>query len=195
MSTVRTDEQRRILELVAAGKLSPHEAAEMMESLVARQAQTPTDKEYSDQISAVRVVTNLKTVRILGDPEISGAVAEGKHRVRTDGGKLVFEEEEDEDEPGYVLFGPKSRRFRFAGTINGKRIQVGEGPDIPPVLEIRMNPRLPLEIEMTAGTVNVEGVEAEIDARITAGSGRFDGVRSPLNASVDAGSLNIRGLF
>ncbi|HVF12684.1 MAG TPA: hypothetical protein VNA87_06325, partial [Actinomycetota bacterium] len=193
-TTQRTDEQRRILEQVATGELSPEEAARLMESLTPQQTQPPS-QDYSEEITGVRVVTTFKTVRIQGDPSVSGAVAQGEHRVRTQDGKMIFEEEENSEQPGYVLFGPRNRRFRFAGTINGKKIQIGEGPDIPPVLDIRMNPSLPLEIEMTAGTVNVNGVEAEITATITAGSGMFGGVRSPIKASVDAGSLNIQGVF
>lgn len=193
-TTQKTDEQRRILEQVATGKLSPQEAARMMESATSAQTQPPS-QDYSEEITGVRVVTTFKTVRIQGDPSVSGAIAQGEHRVRTHDGKMIFEEEENTEQPGYVLFGPSRRRFRFAGTINGKKIQIGDGPDIPPVLDIRMNPSLPLEIEMTAGTVSVNGVEAEIGATITAGSGTFVGVRSPITASVDAGSLNIRGVF
>lgn len=195
-TTQRSDEQRRILEMVAAGDLSASEAAQLIEALDRPESQPITRKDYSSEgITGVRVVTTLKTVKIQGDPAISGAVAEGEHRVRTQDGKLIFEEEEDRDQPGYVLFGPRHRRFKFAGTINGRKIQIGDGPDIPPVLNIRMNPQLPLEVQMTAGTVSVERVEAEITAGITAGSGRFEGVRSPIDASVDAGSLHIRGTF
>lgn len=193
--THSSEEQRRILEMVAAGEVSPAEAAQLIEALQQRETQPLQTKEYSSEgITGVKVVTTFKTVKIVGDPSISGAVAEGEHRVRTEDGKLIFEEEEDRDEH-YVLFGPRSRRFRFAGQINGRKIQIGDGPDIPPILNIRMNPQLPLDIEMTAGSAKVEGVKGKINATITAGTGKFEGIRSPISASVDAGSLYVRGVF
>ena len=195
-TTQRSDEQRRILEMVAAGDITPTEAARLIEALSGSEPPEIQPKDYSDPaIIGIKVIGTFKTIQIQGDPTVTGAVAEGDHRVRTENGRLIFEEDLDNDQPGYVLFGPRSRRFRFSGKINGRTIQVGEGPDVPPVLAIKMNPSLPLEIEMTAGTVKVGGVDGPIEAAITAGSGRFEDVKAPISASVDAGSLHVRGVF
>jgi hypothetical protein len=152
---------------------------------------------------------------------LQGAVGEGEfEKVRQEDGTLIFEESQDEDREGsFMLFGPRNlrgrshfedaddstgegfavrkekrtKRVRFGGTINGRQFNFGDGG--PPVLRIRMNPDLPLEIDMTAGSVKVQGVHGPITANLTAGSGRFDDIRSPIKLGVDAGSLNVRGLF
>lgn len=195
-----TDERRKILEMVAAGTLSPGDAADLL-SAVEKSGQTAgelpavTDTHDTD-ISAIKVIGTFRALRIEGDPSIKGAVASGPHRARNENGVMVFEDDERDDEGGYILFGSpreSGRRVNIKGKINGKEFNFGGTR--PPALTIRMNPDLALEIEITAGSVKVEDVRGPIDANITAGSGRFVGIHSPIQAAVEAGALYVSGIF
>lgn len=188
------EERRKILERVAAGDLSPTAGADLLEAISQRrEAPVETDDEA---IARVRVLGTFRTVRIQGDQSVKTAVAEGEHRVRTENGTMIFDADPGDEGSGYVLLGPRPRRGRVHARIDlgrGRRFAWEGGR--PPVLSIRMNPDLKLEVEMTAGSARVEGVRGPIVADLTAGSARFEGVRSPFMAEVDAGSVQVSGLF
>jgi hypothetical protein len=188
------DEQERVLEDVSSGELTSEEAFDRLEPETAgRGAAESIDSD--EKITAVRVSGTFRTLRVEGDVAVRGAVAEGPHQVRTKNGVMVFEDYADEDDPGFTLFGPRFRRgrFKFSGTINGREFSFGES--VPHELRIRMNPDLPLEIDLTAGSARVHDVFGPVRATLAAGTARFEGVRSPFVAVVDAGSLSVQGLF
>lgn len=199
------EDRRSILEMVAEGKIDTDEGVRLLEALGRSQdhqtdeieARPPARSEHGS-VQSVRVVGTFRTLRIVGDPSIQGAVAEGPHRARiTDEGQVVFEDfaEGEDEEEGFMLFGPQQGRgrIRLKGEINGREFSINRG--VPPALKIRMNPALPLDIDLTAGTARVDGVEGPIRTSMAAGTARFTGVRGPFQAAIDAGSLQIRGLF
>lgn len=146
-------------------------------------ATTPEPAHHTD-VSSVRVVGRFRAVSIVGDPSVTGVLVDGPHTAHTTDGLMVIQDEET-DHPGFVLFG---------GRRQGSRGRLGGGHQ-PPALRITMNPDLPLEVDITAGSAKVSDVRSPIRASITAGSGRFEGVRSPIEAGVEAGSLFVSGLF
>ena len=200
------EDRRSILEMVAEGKIDTDEAVRLLDALGdatrSSSEERPTERPVPARsehgsVKGVRVVGTFRTLRIVGDPGIQGAVAEGPHEARiTDDGQVVFEEfSEDGEEDGFTLFGPRHGRgrIRFKGEINGREFSINRG--VAPALKIRMNPGLPLDIDLTAGTARVDGVEGPIRTNMAAGTARFTGVRGPFQAAIDAGSLQIRGLF
>ncbi len=197
MSPQGIDEKRQLLEMVAEGKVTPEEAAKLLNVLSGQAApDRPTD--VSDgPVTAVKVIGTFRTVKVTGDSSVQGAIAEGPHKVRLLDGTLVFEDDITEDEDGYTLFGPGrvTRRKGFDMRINNRKFQWGQGfdPAHPPVLRIRMNPSLPLSLELMAGTANVSDVKGEIKARIAAGTGKFQGVTGPIQISVEAGTVHVDG--
>lgn len=195
------EERRKILERVASGDLPPADAADLI-AAIDRRTTTATANPEPHAVNSVQVIGTFRTLRIDGDPAVKSAVAEGPHRVRVENGTMIFDPDPDSDEPGYVLFGPRHQRDprleefqtrRRHGTFGwrGGAFEVRK----PPVLTIRMNPDLPLEVQMTAGSARVRGVHGPIIADLTAGSARFEGVRAPFRAEVDAGSVNVSGKF
>jgi hypothetical protein len=56
-----------------------------------------------------------------------------------------------------------------------------------------MNPRLPLDADVQAGTLRIQGVRAPIRAEIQAGSTQIDGFTEPLDLDVQAGSVRASG--
>lgn len=155
----------------------------------------PTLPVHDDEdVAAIKVRGSFRHLRILGDPSVRAAVAEGPHVVRIEGRVMIFEE--DPEDEAFMLFGPRepgrSMRINSDIRIGRRRFRLGGSP---PELRIRMNPSLSLEIDITAGTARVEDVVGPITAKLAAGSAWFEGVQSPFNASIDAGSLHVGGLF
>lgn len=187
------DEQERVLADVSSGELTPDDALNRLAPEGPGRALESIDAD--EKITAVRVSGTFRTLRVEGDVAVRGAVAEGPHQVRTKNGVMVFEDYADEDDPGFTLFGPRFRRGRFqlSGKINGREFSFGDS--VPHELRIRMNPDLPLEIDLTAGSARVHDVFGPVRATLAAGTARFEGVRSPFVAVVDAGSLSVQGLF
>lgn len=201
-------ERREILEKVASGEISPEDAADLLGALDKRASAVASD-EASREVTSIRVSGTFRTLIIDGDPSVRTAVAEGPHRVHTDGTTMIFDTDLDEDEPSYVVFGPRGeRRSRRSVEVGDINVRVGRRgfrwdsgrwnfSDLSkrPALTIRMNPDLPLEVQMTAGSARVRGIHGPIVADLTAGSARFEGVRSPFRAEVEAGSVSVSGLF
>jgi hypothetical protein len=190
-----TDEKRRILEMVATKEITPAEGVELLGALGDEKPDKPpsTVTEESEGIMRIKVIGTFKSLQIEGDPSITGAIAEGPHKARVEGGTMIIEDEatEGDEDPGFVLFGPSRwRGLRIDARGKGKSYRFDSGA---PPIKVRMNPGLPLDIELTAGSAKVTGVTGPIDASLTAGSARFEGIRSPFRASVEAGALRVSG--
>lgn len=181
-----TTDKRRILEMVAAGSVSPAEAAELLQA-VERSEPSTTDLP----VDRIMILGTFRSLLVEGDPQVQTAIADGQHRVRHEGGTLIFEEDPDEQD-GFILFGPDKRRKGVSIRVNDRRFTLGEhgGPARPQALRIRMNPSLALELSLTAGTARIAGISAPIKANISAGTARLDGVTQPFEVNVDAGSVS-----
>jgi hypothetical protein len=169
------------LERVAAGELSPTEAAEQLADLDATATPSgpgsPTAASPGDQrrpAASVRIEGGFRSCRVLGDPAVAEAVVEGPHTVQREGDVLVVRA----DDVG-------SSGWSF--TSFGRDVRRGSWGRRPLPLSVRVNPALPLEISLDASTVSVDGVHGPVAARIDAGSLRVTGSAAPLDLRVDAG--------
>lgn len=182
------DSRRQIIEAVARGEISPEEAAARLEAADAPAlpppSQPPPPAPPADaSVSTVRVISDFGEVRVYGDASVAGAVADGPHEAEQDGSTLVIRG--SLIDLGGFVFG---RRGRI-------RINAGRGRGHADRLEVRMNPRLALELECKAGEVRVEGVEGAINGDVSAGAVRIDRFRSPLDLKVKAGQVRARGIL
>lgn len=93
-----------------------------------------------------------------------------------------------------VDFGRFSRRGK--GRVRGP-IVAGFGPGAKrvPALKVRVNPALPLEIGVKAGSMSVSGVDAPITAECDAASLQIKGFTAPLQARVNAGKFEASGVM
>lgn len=184
------EERRSILEDVAAGRLSPGEAAARLEQLGRRVAgdgegEDPASEsrgDPSDAIRRVRVVSPFGAVKVVGDRAVAEAVVDGPHQLRREGEVLVV----TCDPVGQV--GAEewvTGTFRFSA-----RWQQSVGSRLWPLVVVRVNPNLPLELEARAGSVSVSGVHGPVRCEVTAGSAHLEGVEGPLDCRVHAGSLS-----
>lgn len=159
-------DRREILSRVAAGTITPEEAASQLDAI-------NHTEEAESTIRKVQIVRQLGVVEVVGDPSVREAVAEGPHNARIDGDVMVFEAEGSHEHEGFI-FGL------------GRHFPEGK-------LLVRMNPTLELELRVQAGSCRVRGVEGNIRADVQASSATIDGFASPLNLSVQAGSLRATG--
>ena len=177
-------ERRQIIEAVARGELTPQEAAERLEEVEAIvPAPVPVTAPAAAPapaagVTAVRILSDFGDVRVYGDASVAGVVAEGPHEVTEDGTTLVVTTHWL-DGGGWVFRDRRSRNN--VGARHAERV------------EVRMNPRLPLDLRVRAGEVRIEGVEGPVRAEVQAGEVRIDGFRMPIDIDVAAGEVRARG--
>ncbi len=228
-----------ILQQVAEGRLSPEQAAALLDQ--AEQDERDERSERGDEageergadggatpggqssspdpgpegtIRRVRVVGGLRSARIIGDPTVREAVADGPHAARRDGDLLIIESGLDESElPGFVFNrawwnwrltvppdvagrGPRGRPF---GAPRAGRSWSGEEAWQRPwghsQLTVRMRPDLPLEVELSAGTLRTHGITGPMQFDVRAGSAKIEGAHGPLDATVAAGSIRVDAML
>lgn len=161
-------DRREVLSRVAAGTISPEEAATQLDSI------SQDEAVAEPAVRKVRIERQLGSLEVVGDPTVREAVAVGPHQARIDGDVMVFEG------PGVAALG------------GGFFFGIG-GSDGTDKLMVRLNPALALDLQLQAGNCRVTGVEGPIRAEIQAGSAAIEGFKSELNVSVQAGSLKASG--
>lgn len=177
------DAKRRILEEVAQGVLSPHEAAALLQEVDAGRepaaapalpAAEPADAGANLAEVSIRCPAGKLTV--VGDAGVREAVATGPHSMRREGDTLVIEM----DEPDGGGFSIVTRPGFRIGNVHRE-------------LQVRMNPALRLRFEAQAASVTVSGVTGPISGSVQAGATRIQGFEGPLQLSAQAGSIAASG--
>lgn len=170
-----SDTLREILERVARGEVTPEQAASELERLSEPPAAEPAP---SEPVARVRLVGAFRTATITGDPSVREAVVDGPHVVSRDGETMVIRGDPVADDGGGFTFSRSDR----------PRVVLGLGSR-PTPLAVRMNPDLPLDVQLAAGTLAIQDVKGPIKADVSAGACKIDGTEGPLDISVAAGSL------
>jgi hypothetical protein len=168
------DAKRQILQKVASGSITAEEAALELESLDSGSQPAPPPPPpaaATSDIARVRVRTAMGSITVIGDESVLEAVADGPHSAHRDGDAIVIEG--DENSTGFVFSGG---RFGFTRQVT-----------------VRMNPRLPLEADLQAGSLRVQGIRGPIKAEVQAGSTRIEGFTEPVDLDVQAGSVRVSG--
>jgi hypothetical protein len=175
------DVRREILAQVAAGTLTPTEAAASLDEVERGQTPAPPLSQASPSagdIRGVRVSSNFGRIIVLGDGSVDQATAEGPHVARHEDGILVIETDEQFD--GDFWFGPRDGGHWW-NSFRG------------PTVTVRMNPHLEAWIAADAGTVTVRNILAPIHAEVQAGSLVIEGFAGPLDLATSAGLDSCRG--
>jgi hypothetical protein len=190
-----SDEERRaLLEAVAAGEISPEEAARRLGS--GDDASAPADgattTSEATEARRLRVDATGAALRIIGDPDISGVLVDGEHEIEElDDATVVIRCHPLRNLVGAGAFSGGGG-FRIHGAGSHRRIDFGSvAAGIRTT--IRMNPHLPLAIDLNAGSVNARGVHGPIDVDVDAGAAHLRDVRGPITAAVNAGALTVEG--
>ena len=175
------DARREILTQVAAGTLTPTEAAtrlDEVERAQTRGADSQLGSGAGAEIRGVRVSSNYGRIIVLGDASVDQATVDGPHVARHENGIFVVETEERSD--GDFWFGQRD---------GGHWWDSFRGPTVT----VRMNPRLEAWITADAGTVAVRNIVAPIHAEVQAGSLAIQGFAGPLDLTASAGSIRAEG--
>jgi hypothetical protein len=181
------ERQRQILTDVAEGRLRPEEAATLLDERTGPAEEPPTSEPG---LRRVRLVGTFRLATVAGDPAVREAVADGPHSARREGDTLILRSDLDEDEwPGFTFGGVHRPWWSWTGAEPGRTARW------PRPLAVRMHPDLPLDVELTAGTLRVERLRGPLRIEVSAGSARLDDVRGPLDVSVSAGSVRVAGVL
>ncbi|MCB0912580.1 MAG: hypothetical protein KDB60_13275 [Propionibacteriaceae bacterium] len=140
----------------------------------------PTGSKGVDRIS-VRAVG--RRVRIVGDPAVATASAEGPHVLRRNGSVL---EVASDGEIGPSLDGFSI--LRPPRNLDDVRA-MGLGKE----LYLRVNPAIIVDVEVTAGHLACEGVPYFGKVRVTAGGAELSGIAEVNDVLVQAGSALVKG--
>ena len=197
------DERRALLEAVARGDIAPEDAAAQLrddaeatsrEPLADAGAPSETTAARTGPIRRVRVEATAGSVRVIGDPTITGVDVDGAHDLREDGDTLVVRAQplRDLDLDLDVDFGERGNRTFVIQRRHGRRLAVH---DLKRRIQVtvRMNPSLDLDARVAAGALNVRGIEGAISCDVDAGAARLHDVQGPLDCNVSAGSVTIDG--
>ncbi len=157
-----------------------------LDALHDEQPPRPETVPPPEGIRRVRVAGMVGTLAVIGDPDVTGGSATGAHRARYEGDALVIEAG-DEDSGGWF----QERLRRGPSWSYGWGGLSGIGRWRTP-LEVRMNPDLPLEVDLTAGAVTVRHLRGPVKLDVMAGTVRMDQVTGPLEVGVGSGTVVAR---
>ena len=124
-----------------------------------------------------------RKVRIIADPSVATASAEGPHVLRRNGAVL---EVSSDGEPGpsfagFSIFRPPLNLEEWRSLGLGKE------------LFLRVNPRIAVDIEVTGGVVSCTDVKYLGKVRLTAGSAEITGFKEADDVLIQAGSASLKG--
>lgn len=176
--------EREILAEVAAGRLSPEEAADALANPPPADAPgPPPDPPSPNGGFRLKVSATARSVRIVGDVSVAEATVEGRHRAERTGDTLVVEGSvRPEEEVGFIFEGPGHWHRPWHHWRH-----------LTEPLVIRVKPTVPVDVEVSAGSLNVQGMSGPLSVVVAAGSARLDDVTGPLEVEMRAGAVRISG--
>ena len=217
-----TPDMKAILEELAAGRIDAAEAARQIDALKASQpsettpseptneelAGSPTDSDAwaaatdrpqaeaaADQpvdtrpvnvggVERISVRAVGRRVRILGETSVATLSADGPHVLRRNGSVL---EVSSDGELGASLDGFSILRSAPRSLDDFRALGLGKE------LFLRVNPNVIVDVEVTAGSLNTEGVPHLGKVRVTAGAAKLLDVVEINDALIQAGQATIKG--
>jgi hypothetical protein len=123
-----------------------------------------------------------RRVRIVGEPSVATVSADGPHVLRRNGSVLEIS---SDGEFGASIDG--FQLLRATRSLDDFR-SLGLGKE----LLLRVNPALLVDVEVTAGSLNTEGVPRLGNIRVTAGGARLTDVSEIADALVQAGQATVK---
>ncbi len=223
-----TTTTREVLEAVAAGRMSPEEAADRLAGGGGGVA-----------LRRVRVRAATRAVRVVGDAGVSEVAVEGLHQVRREGDTLVVSAHPAEGGGGFAFVPPDLGRLVAEGRARARQVaqsaareaarvaySAGRPAWAPPPssrgqyrkewkgwmggdwmghgdwgdfhgwadpLVIRVNPRLAVDADVSAGSLSVSGVRGPVGVDVAFASATLEGLRGPIDVRAQAANVRFRG--
>jgi hypothetical protein len=192
-STSETSPPEPTNEQLSGSEADPWAAAtDRPEAAGSSTPQPETPAEESVQAKAVNVggVERIsvravgRRVRILGETSVATLSADGPHVLRRNGSVL---EVSSDGELGASLDGFSILRSAPRSLDDFRSLGLGKE------LFLRVNPNLIVDVEVTAGSLNTEGVPHLGKVRVTAGAAKLLDVAEINDALIQAGQATIKG--
>ena len=139
--------------------------------------------DVATDLDRVRVNCSGRRIRLVGDRSISGLQIEGKHPRRRIG-RVVEVGIDGHLAPDLGVL----KRFRLPADMDGVK-DLGLGREVT----VRVHPDLPVDIELSGGSLRASGVERFGRLRVTAGVTEIDGVHQIEDGLFQAGNGSITG--
>jgi len=182
-------ELRKILNDVAAGNLTPEAADAAISALPGALPQTALEDAPAaedQRIVRVRIHAGALKLRVIGDPTVAEAVAEGSHRFERDGDTLVLHSMATESVGSYSAATPRSGLMSFLSQM----MNMGGGS-----LAVRVNPQLQVEVVDVAGMMHLSGMHAGVLVNVATGQAQVVDGSGPLALDVGVGMAEVNWTF
>ena len=199
-------ELHRLLQEVAEGRLSPDQAAHLLddevpartpaEGSVANDAEphSPTSaaaasSPASGPVTRLALRVSARGVRLIADPTVATVHVEGgPHRIRQDGSTLRVEADTlppaDDGDESYSLTESSSQWRRW---LNRR--------GVANTVIVRANPTLPVEVAVDAGALDVTGWRAPLTFSVNAGAVKATDCHGLVDGVIRAGSAKLTVLL
>jgi len=182
-----TMDLRDLLTEVAEGRLDPAEASRRLNQPPTEPTAPPgahstaaAPPTAADTVRRVSVSATGRSVRLVADPTVATVSVEGQHALRQDGDTL------------HIGPAPSSGAGEYRQEGRGGLSRWLSGASVwGSLLTVRVNPDLPVEAEVMAGSLRVNGLRAPLTANVTAGSLVGVDCTGPLTIAVRAGSARL----
>jgi hypothetical protein len=154
---------RTLLNKVAAGEVSPTDAADQLDATAAAPVAAPmtgateAPAHPSGSTSVARIVISSEGAKltVVADPTVAEAIAEGPHQFSREGDVLRVRTGEPTDDGGFRAGGGKPRWLNWLPPGPGQRR-----------VTVRVNPLIPLELDAMASDIEVTGLRRRLVARV-----------------------------
>jgi hypothetical protein len=138
-----------------------------------------------DAVERIVIQSSARPVRVVADHTVDVISAEGPHTVRQEGGTLRI----DAGAQGSGAPAPPgSYRFERRGGLS-RWLSQASIVGVP--LLVRVNPRLRVDMEVMAGSLEVMGLQGPFAFSVTAGSVRATDCSGPFTGAIRAGSAKL----
>ncbi|WP_420175864.1 hypothetical protein [Luteococcus sp. OSA5] len=159
-------------------------------------AVTPEQPAGNQGVERVSLRATGRRVRIIGDPSIATVTVDGPHVLRRSGStmEVTCDGELGASRDGFsVLSGPLLTHglggLRHLGLEELRAIGLGKQ------VLLRVNPAIPVDAEVTAGSLTTDQVRWLGRIRVTAGGATLRGVHQVADALVQAGGATVAGVL
>lgn len=177
-------ELRDLLARVAAGEVTPAEAAHLLdesESVAAPITDTATAPQpAATSLTSLAIRTDGAEVTVVADPSVAEAVAEGPHTFVREGNTLRLTTGRSEDPHGFWVDSSMPRWLAWLPQAVQEKIRV----------VVRVNPNLPVTIDGMASAVAVTGSRSPLVVRLKASQLTVSDHESTVDLKMSMGQID-----
>jgi hypothetical protein len=131
-------------------------------------------------LQRLKVNSSYRSLEIVGDPEVAQALVTGEHSVQLQDGVMVVTTPgpwDSDNEAPLFSFSALPRTLNWIRSWRDRRVR------------IRVNPAIPLELDLTGVELNLSGMTGVLTARINASAAKLDHIKGAIDLQTFSASL------